>query len=739
MSARRREIRLRSRRPPPRITKTLTNSLRKMFNNLSNSLRNSCPRQRRLQNANPTTRTDNPIETALTMSRTNTQSTMSPSKIKTVAALTTTPLTMSGMIQTMHTGWREPFPSREMPPFRLTIHWHHIWARLLAPTILWGGLFERQPVTATGRPRRNAARYGNPSDTGYFDKLSKGELPGQSFYSGHLVEPAPPQRTIEMALSSMKVDNDISQYRDPQIPKNYRQAVRESNFESYWLPAMRKQDVSLQEKDVYDLVDKRIGMTILPSKWVFDQKKDLDTGVTIPRARWVVCGNFEQGAWNSQDVYAAVINSVTVKTFFALVATMDLECRQFDFKTAFLNADIPDGVEYFVEPPAGLDKPLNKACRLKKALYGLRHSPLYWFMTIKPILEGMGFRSLESDICLFKHDELGILLVLYVDDLLIAALNNGLIDWVRDRLLEIFELKELGEVKRFLGFDVVRDRKNYKIFISQESYLRSFLDKKNMTDCSSTATPWPSKFELPTEWEPIAGQQKAYIKDTGSLNWMSTGTRPDIAYTASRLAEANNGPSLAHLDLLKHLCRYLNGSVSRGLEFGGRGLSIDDLKFQTFADASLADRLPSRHSTGGHAVFVAGGPVFWKTKKQTFVALSTTEAEFANLTPAGLSTKWVARILEECGAPQPKPSILHTDSLNAHLTVMNPMNKARTRTIDIRYKWIIEQTQQGHIDVKHLKGVNMAADGLTKPLTREKHELFCGMMGMVEKRIPWVG
>jgi hypothetical protein len=84
---------------------------------------------------------------------------------------------------------------------------------------------------------------------------------------------------------------------------------------------------------------------------------------------------------------------------------------------------------------------------------------------------------------------------------------------------------------------------------------------------------------------------------------------------------------------MKHLFRYLRGTVDRGVEFGG-DLTIDDLKLQAFADASWADQLPSRYSTGAHVAFVAGGPVLWETKKQTFVALSTTEAEFTNLTPS---------------------------------------------------------------------------------------------------------
>ena len=97
----------------------------------------------------------------------------------------------------------------------------------------------------------------------------------------------------------------------------------------------------------------------------------------------------------------------------------------------------------------------------------------------------------------------------------------------------------------------------------------------------------------------------------------------------------------------------------------------------------------------------------------------------------------MSKILEECGAPQPTPVILFTDSLNAFLTVTNPLNKARTRCIDIRYKWVMEQVERGHLKVEHIAGLEMAADGLTKPLMREKHANFIRMMGMVAQKIPW--
>ncbi len=85
---------------------------------------------------------------------------------------------------------------------------------------------------------------------------------------------------------------------------------------------------------------------------------------------------------------------------------------------------------------------------------------------IKPIIESLGFESLESDVCLFKHKELGILVVLYVNDLLIATPYIDLIDYIHDGLRYLFDLKELGEVKRFLGFDVICDWQARKVFVS---------------------------------------------------------------------------------------------------------------------------------------------------------------------------------------------------------------------------------------------------------------------------------
>ncbi len=90
---------------------------------------------------------------------------------------------------------------------------------------------------------------------------------------------------------------------------------------------------------------------------------------------------------------------------------------------------------------------------------------------------------------MFRHTDLDILVVLYVDDLLAAAPIVAIINDVRDRLKRAFDLKELGEVKRFLGFDILRNRDDRKIFISQESYTRALLAKRDLQHCNAAPTP----------------------------------------------------------------------------------------------------------------------------------------------------------------------------------------------------------------------------------------------------------
>ena len=122
-----------------------------------------------------------------------------------------------------------------------------------------------------------------------------------------------------------------------------------------------------------------------------------------------------------------------------------------------------------------------------------------------------------------------------------------------------------------------------------------------------------------------------------------------------------------------------------------------DLDLYCHADAAFADYLLTRYSTARHVIFLGEGLVYWKSKKQGIMTISSSEAKFINLTPAIKSLKWIAKLLVELGYPQKVPLLLYTDSQNAKATILNPLNSARTRNIDIWYKYILDAMEKGKV------------------------------------------
>ena len=157
-------------------------------------------------------------------------------------------------------------------------------------------------------------------------------------------------RLPEYCLTAMKMLHDLAVVKtDRNIPKNHNnEAVKMANYRSYWLPAMEKQVKALEDAGVYYLVKRTREMHVLPGKWVYDEKHNIDLKEHMARARWVASGNFEHDRWDLQDIYAAVANSVGVRLFLCIMAINNFEWEQYDSNTTFLNALVPkDGKKYY--------------------------------------------------------------------------------------------------------------------------------------------------------------------------------------------------------------------------------------------------------------------------------------------------------------------------------------------------------------------------------------------------------
>lgn len=265
------------------------------------------------------------------------------------------------------------------------------------------------------------------------------------------------EETWETAICMSAIDAVDLQHAGPTVPKNYHEAHRFTDYKQRWLPAMQKQLQSLEDMHAWDLVPAPRSVDVLPGRWVYSEKAG------DARARWVVWGNRERDSWAAADVFAAVASSTTLKVFLAHVAVHDLHMQQYDFKTAFLNADVPADETIYVQQPHGLQQDKSLVCRLRRALYGLTRSPRWWFDTLTPFMRTLGFTVCNSDICLFRNDSTGVIMLIYVDDILMAGPLDAQLTALGKTLGAQYPIWLLGEATSFLGLDIRRDRSSRRI------------------------------------------------------------------------------------------------------------------------------------------------------------------------------------------------------------------------------------------------------------------------------------
>jgi hypothetical protein len=154
-----------------------------------------------------------------------------------------------------------------------------------------------------------------------------------------------------------------------------------------------------------------------------------------------------------------------------------------------------------------------------------------------------------------------------------------------------------------------------------------------------------------------------------------------------------------------------------GLTFSG---SIG-LVLETFSDADWGAG-EDRKSVSGYIFLLAGAAICWQSRKQSTVALSSTEAEYIALVQAVKELLWILQLLDDLGIMDViNRNIIYEDNQGAIALAKNPEYHARTKHIDIQYHFIGEHVEKGTINLKYCETAKMLADALTKPLSKQRH------------------
>ncbi|XP_066377442.1 uncharacterized mitochondrial protein AtMg00810-like [Miscanthus floridulus] len=404
--------------------------------------------------------------------------------------------------------------------------------------------------------------------------------------------------------------------------------------------------------------------------------------------------------------------------------------HQLDVKNAFLHGDLKE--EVYMEVPPGYSKPemVGKVCRLKKSLFGLKQSPRAWFDRFRRALCAMGYKQCNGDHTIFyKHFGRKItVLAVYVDDIIITGDDEAEIKCLKGNLSREFEVKDLGQLKYFLGIEIARNPKS--IVLSQRKYVMDLLSETGMLGCRPVSTPIDSNHKLCAEsGNPV--NKERYKRLVGRLIYLCH-TRRDISYAVSVVSRYMHDPRSGHLDAVYRILRYLKSCPGKGLCFRGHGhLNVDG-----YCDADWASCPDDRRSTSGYCAFVGGNLVSWRSKKQAVVWRSTAEAEYRAMSLVVCEMLWIRSLLSELNVLRKGASKLWCDNKSAINIANNPVQHDRTKHVEVDRFFIKEKIDEGTLELSHVISREQLADCLTKGLGVKECELACSKMGMIDRYHP---
>ncbi|XP_048323873.2 retrovirus-related Pol polyprotein from transposon TNT 1-94 [Ziziphus jujuba] len=515
-------------------------------------------------------------------------------------------------------------------------------------------------------------------------------------------------------------------------PESFQEAVSHQEKEK-WLQAMQDEMESLQKNHTYELVELPTGKKALKNKWVFKLKKDGSGRVVKHKARLVVKGFLQKKGIDFDEIFSPVVKMTSIRVIFGLVASLNLELEQMDVKTAFLHGDLHE--EIYMEQPEGFEVSgkENLICKLKKSLYGLKQAPRQWYKKFDSFMVSQGYKRTAADQCVYIQKFSGgnfIALLLYVDDMLIVGQDAMKNSKLKKELSKSFDMKDLGPAQQILGMQIIRDRKNRRLWLSQEKYVERVIKRFNMDKAKPVSIPLANHFKLskrlcPSSKEEIEEMASVpYSSAVGSLMYAMVCTRPDIAHAVAVVSRFLSNPGKKHWEAVKWILRYLKGTSKLCLCYGG-----GDPILEGYTDADMAGDPDNRKSTSGYLYTFAGGAVSWQSRLQKCVALSTTEAEYIAAAEAGKEMLWLKRFLTELGIKQEDYKI-HCDNQSAMDLSKNSMYHSRTKHIDIRYHWIREVIDQQLLKLIKIHTKENPADMLTKVVAQEKLKLCRDIAGI---------
>ena len=555
---------------------------------------------------------------------------------------------------------------------------------------------------------------------------------------------------------------------DRATPKSVRIALEGPDADN-WSKALATELSGMKKHKAWTVIRKGsdnfpTAASSISSQMVFKVKADKKGNILKFKCRLVARGDTQQEGVNYDDTFSPVVRIDTVRTFFAFAAKNKRVVRQIDYEAAFLQAELaseapiymrlPPQIHQFAEifsklgiGPDLIGEP-GDLLMLNKSIYGLKQAGLLWGELARADLESVGFVQSQVDQCLYRirtDDGFEMDLLLYVDDCIYASNDDARAEKVIDALEKCGggrAIERLGEASWFLGMSVEQDIANGRITLSQPALAKEILRANEIFGDMTTDnvfpanTPCSKNKDVDSSACPLPGQvtnalrlrQTKYRTCVGKLLYLTRISRPDMCFAVSRLGRFSMNPGEKHFAELRHLLRYLKGTVNLGLTYHqshqsdffidsnsfGAPESFDLLLPSTWSDSDWAGEATTRLSISGFAITFCGAVIAFGSERQSCISLSTAEAELVALARSVQECIFIRKLVAEFMGPLKQPTFVFVDNKAALDLVRNNVFHKRTKHIDIKHFFAREKEADGTVITARVPTEHNLSDSFTK-------------------------
>ncbi|KAL0368450.1 UNVERIFIED_CONTAM: Retrovirus-related Pol polyprotein from transposon TNT 1-94 [Sesamum calycinum] len=401
------------------------------------------------------------------------------------------------------------------------------------------------------------------------------------------------------------------------------QECRQRNDWPKWKDAIEAKLNSLAQRKVFGPVV-RTPEDVKPVgyKWVFVRKRNEQDEIVRYKARLVPKGFSQRPGIDYEETYSPVVDATTFRYLISLAVKEGLDLHLLDVVTAYLYGSLDNDI--YMKLPEGFHLPEaynsnsreHYSIKLNKSLYGLKQSGRMWYNRLSDYLlkEGCKYDPISPCIFMRRSGNEFVIIAVYVDDLNIIGTPEELPKAI-NCLKKEFEMKDLGRTKYCFGLQVEHLKNG--ILVHQETYIAKVIKRFYMDKSHPFSTPMVVRsldvkkdpFRPRESDEEFLGPEVPYLSAIGALMYLANHTRPDITFAVNLLARYNSAPTRRHWNEIKHILRYLRGTMDMGLFYP----KVSNCDLVGYADAGyLSDPHNGRSQTG--YLFLCGGTtISWRS------------------------------------------------------------------------------------------------------------------------------